>query len=163
MCGKVAAGARNSSEPYIPRCQLTPRPVGPRKRGPKPRPRVEIPKRARVATGPAAKPAGPAVEAPERAVAPPERAHARPMPATAVRPPAQPVAADGLIDDRLLGAKAIAQFLYGGDDVESVKLVYAEVAKGLIPAGRWGGRLIASKQKILARYDTITSGNLKGN
>jgi len=60
--------------------------------------------------------------------------------------------------DRLDGARAIARFVYGSDAPEHVKRVYADVVAGTIPAGKRGGRLVASKLKVRTAYLELTSG-----
>jgi hypothetical protein len=56
-------------------------------------------------------------------------------------------------DDLLLGANAIAEFL----GIEP-KQVYYFASRRLIPAGKLGGILTASKQKLREHFDKITSG-----
>lgn len=59
--------------------------------------------------------------------------------------------------DRLDGAKQIARFVYGSDDTEAVKRTYNDIAARRIPATRWGGRLVASKNAIRARWAEIVA------
>jgi hypothetical protein len=66
---------------------------------------------------------------------------------------------DSLVADRLDGCAEIARYVYGRDDARTVKRVYHEVRNGWIPAGRKGGRLIASKSRIKAAYLAMTAAD----
>ena len=66
---------------------------------------------------------------------------------------------DTIADDRLEGAGEFAAYVYGSDNFTHRKRVYADVARGIIPAGRWGGKLIGSKRKVRARFDQLTDGS----
>jgi hypothetical protein len=63
-----------------------------------------------------------------------------------------------IANDRLDGARAIALFVHGNNHTETLKKTYRDIAAGIIPAGRWGGRLVGSKAEITAAYRSITSG-----
>lgn len=56
-------------------------------------------------------------------------------------------------DDRLTGAPAIAKHCK-----QSIRQTYYQLERGYLPAGKIGGLWIASKRKIDARYDQLTSG-----
>ncbi len=56
-------------------------------------------------------------------------------------------------DDRLMGAPAIAKHCK-----QSIRQTYYQLERGYLPAGKIGGLWIASKRKIDARYDQLTSG-----
>jgi hypothetical protein len=59
----------------------------------------------------------------------------------------------GFGDDRLEGAAAIAEFTG-----ETVRRVFHLAEKKLIPVGRIGGRLIASKKVLTEHYQKLVSG-----
>ena len=56
-------------------------------------------------------------------------------------------------EDRLFGAPAIAKHCK-----QSLRQTYYQLEKGYLPAGKMGGLWIASKRKIDAEYDRLTSG-----
>ncbi len=60
---------------------------------------------------------------------------------------------DGLRDDRLDGAVAIAEFTG-----IALKRVFYLAEKRLIPVAKEGGRLIASKKTLRAHYEKLTGG-----
>lgn len=60
---------------------------------------------------------------------------------------------DGIGDDRLKGAAAIAEFIG-----EPVRRVFNLAERKLIPCGREGGRLIASKAQLREHYRKLVTG-----
>jgi hypothetical protein len=67
--------------------------------------------------------------------------------------------ADSPMHDRLEGAGPIALFWYGRDTHETRKRVYSLISKGRIPAGKLGGKIVASKRRLIAAYEQMTSGD----
>jgi hypothetical protein len=63
---------------------------------------------------------------------------------------------DSLANDRLRGAKAIADFLG-----ESEKRIYYLVGRGYLKIGHLGSTLIASKQTLREQYERITRGTVE--
>jgi hypothetical protein len=61
--------------------------------------------------------------------------------------------ADSLADDLLRGAEAIGDFIN-----EPVRRVFYLAERKLLPIGRLGGGLIASKAALRQRYDQLTRG-----
>lgn len=59
----------------------------------------------------------------------------------------------GLVDDRLVGTKAIAAFR-GDSERRTVYLL----ERGLIPAGKEGSRWVASRRRLLEHHDVLTAG-----
>jgi hypothetical protein len=58
-----------------------------------------------------------------------------------------------LADDKLRGAKAIADFID-----EDLRRTYDLLEKGILPAGKLGRTWIGSKRRLRKRYDEVTSG-----
>lgn len=63
-----------------------------------------------------------------------------------------------ITEDMLRGARAIALYLFDNDSKEDTKRVFRLARQKIIPIGRLGGTLIASKKALLRRYEQITSG-----
>jgi hypothetical protein len=77
-------------------------------------------------------------------------------------PPPRPPPSGLIASDRLEGAAQIAAFYYGDDSQKSVKRLYHAVARGLVPCGKEGGKLVASKTKILAHWDATSTNKSIG-
>ena len=69
------------------------------------------------------------------------------------------IPADALVHDRLEGCGAIATFWYGRDTHETRKRVYGLIARKVIPAGKLWGKLVASRRRLTAAYEQMTSGD----
>jgi hypothetical protein len=65
---------------------------------------------------------------------------------------------DDIADDTVEGARAIAEVLYDDDSIQSRKRVFYLAERGLIPVGRLGRRLIASRKKLREHVNSLTSG-----
>jgi hypothetical protein len=63
-----------------------------------------------------------------------------------------------ITQDMLRGARAIALYLFDNDSKEDTKRVFRLARQKIIPVGRLGGTMIASKRALLKRYGEITSG-----
>jgi hypothetical protein len=64
-----------------------------------------------------------------------------------------PASESALAGDLLRGVKRIAEFLGSPD-----RSVLHMCSRGYIPAGKEGGRWVASKRQLRAHYDGITGG-----
>jgi hypothetical protein len=82
-----------------------------------------------------------------------EKAPRRPIPTI--------VAPSELKDDRLEGAGEIALFIYGVDDLKHRKIVFHMVRAKLIPFGKLGGRIVASKRALADWQHRLTTGQGK--
>jgi hypothetical protein len=58
--------------------------------------------------------------------------------------------------DMLLGVESIAHFLRGDASAESCKWVYRIGARKILPIGKAGGRLIASRTALTRAYEQLT-------
>jgi hypothetical protein len=61
--------------------------------------------------------------------------------------------AESIADDILRGARAIASFL--GEDK---RRVFYLAERGIVPIGREGKNLVASKRRLRQHYDGLTAG-----
>lgn len=64
---------------------------------------------------------------------------------------------DELAVDRLQGAGEIAAFWFGADTPTYRKRVFYLVERGLIPAGKIGGHIIASRRRLREAYEQLTN------
>jgi hypothetical protein len=67
-----------------------------------------------------------------------------------------------IVGDRLEGASQIALFWFGSDDAHSIRRLYHAVRRNRLPTGKDGGKLIASKAKLLAHWNNQTSSKSNG-
>jgi hypothetical protein len=58
------------------------------------------------------------------------------------------------------GARAIAEVVFDDDSPQSVKRIFYLAERRLIPVGKLGGKLIASKKKLRQHIDSLTSGKV---
>jgi hypothetical protein len=65
---------------------------------------------------------------------------------------------DSPASDIAEGARAIAEVVFDDDSPQSIKRVFYLAEKKLIPCGKLGGKLIASKKKLRQHMDALTSG-----
>jgi hypothetical protein len=61
-----------------------------------------------------------------------------------------------LATDRLDGASEIATFFFGSASSENRRKVFRLIDQKAIPAGKLGGRLVASKRALAAHYRMLT-------
>jgi hypothetical protein len=66
----------------------------------------------------------------------------------------------GIGEDRLEGASAIARHIFGNDDPRAVRRAFHLAERNLIPVGREGGRLVASKKLLNAHYAKLIGGQV---
>lgn len=86
------------------------------------------------------------------------------QPANGATPAQRPRGAPAsvIVGDRLEGAREIAAFLYGSGDEKNVRRVYHAIRRNRLPSGKDGGQLIASKAKLLAHWDRLTTSKSNG-
>jgi hypothetical protein len=65
---------------------------------------------------------------------------------------------DDVADDIIEGAEAIAAFIWGRVTRNRVKRVFYLADRRLIPVGKLGRRLVASKAKLRRHFDNLTNG-----
>ena len=63
---------------------------------------------------------------------------------------------DSLASDMLAGAGPIARFWFGSDTPEHRKRIFRLAEQKVIPVGKLGGRLVASRRALTERYQRLT-------
>jgi hypothetical protein len=82
--------------------------------------------------------------------------------ATPPQPPRRPPQPGLIGADRVEGAREIAMVWFGSDDPKSIRKVYHAVKRKRIPCGEDGGKLVASRAKLLAAWDRQSTNKSDG-
>jgi hypothetical protein len=83
--------------------------------------------------------------------------------ATPTQPPSEPTGAGVANDeDWLLGAREIALFMYGKDDLRTCKKVYHAASRGRLPCGKDGNLLKARRSLILEHLELLATNKSRG-
>jgi hypothetical protein len=67
----------------------------------------------------------------------------------------------GPADDRLCGVGQIAAFWFKKDSQAKRKSIYRMLEAGELPAGKFLGRWVASRKRLMQFHEELTSGNFR--